>query len=55
VGAALIVSSVPILIIAGSNKRKAMSFSIESDIYPHIGNSSLVSRSVPSLSLKIGL
>jgi peptidoglycan/LPS O-acetylase OafA/YrhL len=55
VGAAMILVSVPILIQAGVNKRKGMSISFKNETVPSIQNGNLLSKSVPALSLKIGL
>jgi hypothetical protein len=53
IGAVMIVSSVPIFISAGNNKRKGMSLSFKNERTLNIQNGGLLSESVPSLSLKI--
>jgi len=55
VGAAMILASIPILIESGVNKRKGMSISFKNETTPSIQNGNLISKSVPALSLKIGL
>ena len=55
IGAVATLSSIPLFIASGRNKRKAMSaiasFKIETG--PDIQNTSIMSRSYPTLSLKI--
>jgi high-affinity Fe2+/Pb2+ permease len=55
IGGITALSSIPLFIIAGSNKRKAMSMSFKNEMVPQLQNGSFVNRSVPSLSLKISL
>jgi len=54
-GAGLMVTSVPIFIAAGNNKRKGMSLSFKNETAPHIQSGIILSKSVPALSLKFGL
>jgi len=54
-GIGLMVASVPVFYAAGNNKRKGMSLSFKNETAPYIQNGSILSKSVPSLSLKIGL
>lgn len=54
-GTVAMLSSIPLFIASGKNKRKAMSLTFKKETAPQIQNRSFVSRSVPSLSLKINL
>lgn len=54
-GTAAMVSSVFFFIASGKNKRKGMALSFKNEKAPQIQKSSLVYRSVPSLTLKISL
>ena len=54
-GAAMMVSSIPLFIASGRNKKKGMSLSFKNEITPQIQKNSFVNRSVPSLTLKISL
>ena len=54
-GTAAMLSSIPLFIAAGKNKRKAMNLVFKNEIAPQVQRTSFVYRSVPSLSLKIDL
>ena len=55
IGGIMTLSSIPLFIIAGSNKRKGMSLSFKNETSPQIQKSSFVYKYVPSLTLKISL
>jgi len=55
IGAACIISSVPLFISASKNKRKAMSLSFINQSLPQIQNNNFVYRAIPSLKLKISI
>lgn len=55
VGAAAMLSSLPLFIASGKNRRKAMALSFKNETAPQIQKSSLGYRAVPSLALKINL
>lgn len=54
-GSALMVTSIPLFIVAGSNKRKAMQMTGSFRLVPYqeLQATGMVNRNVPSLSLKI--
>jgi hypothetical protein len=54
-GTAAMLSSIPLFIAAGKNKRKAMNLVFKNETAPQVQRTSFVYRSVPSLSLKIDL
>jgi hypothetical protein len=56
-GSAMVITSIPILIVAGKNKKKAMELSSSIDIrqYQQIHAASYATSYVPSLSLKLSL
>jgi hypothetical protein len=56
-GSAMVITSIPVLIVAGHNKKKAMelSSSIQLQPYQQIREVSLATNWVPSLSLKLRL
>ena len=55
VGLAAIVSSIPLFIIAGKNKRKAMGIGFDIQPARQIQNTRLVKKPVPSITFKIPL
>jgi len=55
IGAACIISSVPLFISASKNKRKAMSISFINQSLPQLPNNNFVYRAIPSLKLKISI
>jgi len=54
-GSAAMLSSIPLFIASGKNKRKAMSLVFKKETATQIQKNSFVHRSVPSLTLKISL
>ena len=54
-GGVAMLSSIPLFIASGRNKRKGMNLSFKNETAPQIQKSSFVYRSVPSLTLKISL
>lgn len=54
-GTTAMLSSIPLFIASGKNKRKAMSLSFKNEMAPQINKGSLVYSSVPSLTLKFKL
>ncbi len=54
-GTAAMLSSIPLFIASGKNKRKAMNLSFKNETAPQIYKSSLIYTSIPSLSLKFHL
>ncbi len=54
-GATVAVASIPFLVSAGRNKRKAMSISFKNELSPQIQKSSFVYRAIPSFTLKFQL
>ncbi|MES1214639.1 MAG: hypothetical protein ABUT20_03900 [Bacteroidota bacterium] len=54
-GTAAMLSSIPLFIASGKNKRKAMSLSFKNETVPQLYKSSLVYNSIPSLTLKFKL
>ena len=55
IGAACIITSVPLFFSASKNKRKAMSISFNNQSLPQIQNNNFVYRAIPSLKLKISI
>jgi len=55
IGVISAIGSIPFFISAGKNKRKGLSMAFKNETAPQLLKSGLVRRSVPSLSLKIGL
>ena len=54
-GALAMLGSIPFFIVSGKNKKKAMSLSFKNEAVPQIFKQSIVSLSLPSLALKLGL
>jgi len=54
-GSAAMLGSVPLFIAAGRNKKKAMSVSLSGQPAPRIIKNNLAHKTVPSITLKIGL
>jgi hypothetical protein len=56
-GSAMVVTSIPILIVAGNNKKKAMelSSSLKLEPYQQIHEASLATQWVPSISFRLSL
>ena len=54
-GTVAIVSSIPLFISAGKNKRKAASLSFKTEKYQQLSGEKIVWHRIPSLSLKINL
>jgi len=54
-GTAAMLSSIPLFIASGKNKRKAMSLSFKNETAPQIYKGNLVYNTIPSLTLKISL
>ena len=55
IGGVSLLSSIPLFIASGKNKRKAMSMSFKMQPIPQLQKNSLVNQQAPSLSLKINL
>jgi hypothetical protein len=55
VGLIAIPASIPFLVAASRNKKKALSLSFKNETAPQLQKNSFINRSVPSLSLKISL
>jgi ABC-type enterochelin transport system permease subunit len=55
IGGITTVSSVPLFIASGRNKKKGMSLSFKNEIAPQLRENSFVNRYIPSFSLKINL
>lgn len=55
VGLGGMVGSIPIFIASGKNRKKAMSMSFKIQPVPQIQTTKIISTSIPSLNLKIGL
>ena len=55
IGGATALSSIPLFIASGKNKRKGMSLSFKNEKAPYLLKQSFVYKPVPSLSLKINL
>jgi uncharacterized membrane protein YfcA len=55
VGLIAIPTSIPFLVAASRNKKKALSLSFKNETAPQLQKNSFINRSVPSLSLKISL
>ena len=55
IGGITAVSSIPLFIASGRNKRKGMNLSLKNETTPQIQKSSFVYRYIPSLTLKISL
>lgn len=55
IGGITTLSSIPLFIASGRNKRKGMSLSFKNETAPQIQKNSFVYRSFPSLTLKISL
>ncbi|MFN2440762.1 MAG: hypothetical protein ABR503_16275 [Chitinophagaceae bacterium] len=54
-GSAAILGSIPLFIAAGKNKKKGMSLSVSGQPAPRIIKNNLAHKTVPSITLKIGL
>ncbi|HVE61631.1 MAG TPA: hypothetical protein VNA26_07425 [Chitinophagaceae bacterium] len=54
-GSAAMLGSIPLFIAAGRNKKKAMSVSVSWQPAPSIIKNNLAHKTVPSITLKIGL
>ena len=54
-GALAMLGSIPFFIASGKNKRKAMSLSLKNETVPQIFKQSIISLSLPSLTLKLNL
>lgn len=54
-GSAAMLGSIPLFIAAGRNKKKAMSVSLRGQPAPWIIKNNLTYKTVPSITLKIGL
>jgi hypothetical protein len=55
IGGITTLSSIPLFIAAGRNKRKGMSLSLKNETAPQLQNNSFVYKPIPSLTLKINL
>ena len=55
VGTLATLGSIPLFIASGRNKRKGMRLSFKNETTPQIQKSSIVYRSVPSITIKISL
>ena len=54
-GFACIVTSIPLFIASGKNRRKAMNMSFKFQQVPQLNKNSFVKQTIPSLTLKINL
>jgi hypothetical protein len=55
IGGVAALSSIPLFIASGRNKRKGMSLSFKNETAPQIQKNSFVYRTVPSLKLRLNL
>jgi uncharacterized membrane protein len=54
-GGVAMIGSIPLFIVSGKNKRKAMSLSFKMQQVPQLQNGSFVNQPLPSVNLKISL
>lgn len=55
IGGVAALSSIPLFIASGRNKRKGMSLSFKNETVPQIQKNSFVYRAIPSLTIKMSL
>jgi hypothetical protein len=55
IGGVAVLSSIPLFIASGKNKRKGMSLSFKNETAPQIQKNSFVYRAIPSLTIKMSL